>query len=382
MKHIYLLFILLSGLFQSQQLKVVDAESGNPVSNARILLRDQIVYTNEDGIAPVNRDAAAFEISASGYQKSMVPGFNSLIKLKPLYKDIGEIKIVNVDIKKIFEDVFRNYRKRYYDAPSLYDVVYKEKSFDNDKLFFLVIAEAKLWTRDNQYNFKQGIRKDYDEILQMQLNNVKYFKNIKSDSIFTGKTDEFSHEYMGNYFLNYELYREIQHLNLKETKYSGRLIVEEGDEQLITFKIASVKGIQLKGEFKYNKADKTITYFETHYFQDSYPMMKKKMTDGREFDYKLGDASLTFDFYKKDGAYIPAMSRLEGDKFITYYKDETHVKKFSREIIYNRFALSDKKGLNPKVDFNISIWKNAAVKEEKAGTTLLSQEEKAFVNGK
>lgn len=382
MKHIYLLFILLSGLFQSQQLKVVDAENGNPVSNARILLRDQIVYTNEDGIAPVNRDAAAFEISASGYQKSMVPGFNSLIKLKPLYKDIGEIKIVNVDIKKIFEDVFKNYRKRYYDAPSLYDVVYKEKSFDNDKLFFLVIAEAKLWTRDNQYNFKQGIRKDYDEILQMQLNNVKYFKNIKSDSIFTGKTDEFSHEYMGNYFLNYELYREIQHLNLKETKYSGRLIVEEGDEQLITFKITSVKGIQLKGEFKYNKADKTITYFETHYFQDSYPMMKKKMTDGREFDYKLGDASLTFDFYKKDGAYIPAMSRLEGDKFITYYKDETHVKKFSREIIYNKFAPSDKKGLNPKVDFNISIWKNAAVKEEKAGTTLLSQEEKAFVNGK
>lgn len=382
MKHTYFLFILFFGLFHSQQLKVVDAESGNPVSNARVLLRDQIVYTNEDGVAPVSQDVGAFEISASGYQKAMVSNFNSLIKLKPLYKDIGEIKIVNVDIKKIFEDVIQNYHKRYYDKPSLYDVVYKEKSFDNDKLFFLVIAEAKLWTRDNKYNFRQGVRKDYDEILQMQLNNVKYFKNIKSDSIFTGKTDEFSHEYLGNFFLNFELYRELQHLKMKETKCTGRLIFEEGNEQLITFKITSQNGVQMKGEFKYNTADKVITYFETHYFQENYPIVKRKMTDGREFDYKLGDASLIFDFYKKNGSYIPAMTRLEGDKFIAYYKDETHVKKFSREIIYNTFASSDKKGLNPKVDFNISIWKNAAVKEEKAGTTLLSQEEKAFVNGK
>lgn len=381
-KHIYLFFILFFGLFHSQQLKVVDAESGSPIANARILLPDQIVYTNEDGVAPVSQNTAAFEISASGYQKTKVSNFSSLIRLKPLYKDIGEIKIVNVDVKKIFEDVFKNYHKRYYDDPSVYDVVYKEKSFDNNKLHFLMIAEAKWWTRDNMYNFKQGFRKDYDEILQMQLNNVKYFKNIQSDSIFKGKTDEFSHEYLGNFFMNFELYRELQHLNMKTTKCVGRLIFEEGNEQLITFKITSGNGVQMNGEFKYNTADKVITYLETHYFQENYPILKKKTTDGREFDYKLGDASLIFDFYKKNGSYVPAMSRLEGDKFTTYYKDETHVRKFSREIVYNTFTPSDKKGLNPKIDFNINIWKNMAVKEDKVNTTLLSQEEKAFVNGK
>ncbi|MGN7863585.1 carboxypeptidase-like regulatory domain-containing protein [Chryseobacterium sp. 22458] len=382
MKHAYLLFILFFGLFHSQQLKVVDAESGSPVPNARILLRDQILYTNEDGIAPVSNDVPVFEISASGYQKTEVRNFSPQIKLKPLYKDIGEIKIVNVDVKKIFEDVAKNYHKRYYDAPSLYDIVYKEKSFDNNKLFFLVIAEAKLWTRDNMYNFKQGLRKDYDEILQMQLNNVKYLKNIKSDSIFTGKTNEFSHEYLGNFFLNFELYRELQHLKMKGTRCTGRLIFEEGNEQLITFKITSVTGVNMKGEFKYNTADKVITYFETHYFQENYPVVKRKMTDGREFDYKLGDASLIFDFYKKNGSYIPAMTRLEGDKFTSYYKGETHVRKFSREMVYNTFTPSDKKGLDPKVDFKISIWNNGAVKENKVNTTLLSEEEKAFVNGK
>ncbi|UEQ77730.1 carboxypeptidase-like regulatory domain-containing protein [Chryseobacterium arthrosphaerae] len=382
MKHSYLLFILFFGVFHSQQLKVLDAESGSPVPNARILLKDQIVYTNEDGIAPVSSDAPAFEVSASGYQKAEVRNFSPQIKLKPLYKDIGEIKIVNVDVKKIFEDVAKNYHKRYYNAPSLYDVVYKEKSFDNSKLFFLVIAEAKLWASDNMYNFKQGLRKDYDEILQMQLNNVKYLKNIKSDSIFTGKTNEFSHEYLGNFFLNFELYRELQHLKMKETKCTGRLIFEEGNEQLITFKISSANGVHMNGEFKYNTADKAITYFETHYFQENYPVVQRKTTDGKTFDYKLGDASLIFDFYKKNGSYIPAMTRLEGDKFTSYYNDETHVRKFSREMVYNTFTPSDKKGLDPKVDFKISIWNNDTVKENKVNTTLLSEEEKAFVNGK
>ncbi|WP_343679382.1 carboxypeptidase-like regulatory domain-containing protein [Chryseobacterium arthrosphaerae] len=382
MKHSYLLFILFFGVFHSQQLKVVDAESGSPVPNARILLKDQIIYTNEDGIAPVSSDAPAFEVSASGYQKAEVRNFSPQIKLKPLYKDIGEIKIVNVDVKKIFEDVAKNYHKRYYNAPSLYDVVYKEKSFDNSKLFFLVIAEAKLWASDNMYNFKQGLRKDYDEILQMQLNNVKYLKNIKSDSIFTGKTNEFSHEYLGNFFLNFELYRELQHLKMKETKCTGRLIFEEGNEQLITFKISSANGVHMNGEFKYNTADKAITYFETHYFQENYPVVQRKTTDGKTFDYKLGDASLIFDFYKKNGSYIPAMTRLEGDKFTSYYNDETHVRKFSREMVYNTFTPSDKKGLDPKVDFKISIWNNDTVKENKVNTTLLSEEEKAFVNGK
>ncbi|MDR4950911.1 carboxypeptidase-like regulatory domain-containing protein [Chryseobacterium sp. ES2] len=382
MKSYYLLFIFFFGFFSAQKLRVVDSENGNPIPNARIILQDQIIYTNEDGFAPVNSDAVNFEISASGFQKEKIQAYNAQVKLKPVYKNIDEIKIINVDIKKIFEDINKNYHKKYYDDPSLYDIVYKEKGFDNNKLYFLVIAEAKFWSKNNQYNFKDGFRKNYDEILQMQLNNVKYLKKVNTDSIFTGKTNEFSHEYLGNLFLNYELYRTLQHLRMKDCKYTGRLIFEEGDEQLITFKIESVRGIQMKGEFKYNKADKVITYFETHYYQTDFPTMKKTTTDGREFQYKLGDATLIFDFYKKDGVYVPALTKLEGDGFTVFYKDETHVRKFSREIIYTTFTKTNKKGLNPKVDFNISIWNNVPVNEKKAGITLLSKEEQAFLNEK
>ncbi|KMQ64809.1 hypothetical protein ACM46_11320 [Chryseobacterium angstadtii] len=382
MKHFYLFMILLSGFFTAQKLKVVDSENGKPISHARVILRDQIVYTNEDGFAPVSNEASDFEVSASGYQKKKVAVFNSQIRLAPAYKNVGEVKIASVDIRKLFGDVSKNYHKRYYNEPSLYDVVYKEKRLDNDKLYFLVIAETKLWSKSNHYNYKEGIRKNYDEILQMQLNNVKYLKNIKADTIFTTGSKEFSHEYMGNYFFNFELNRTLGHIRNIGSKYSGKMVFEEGDEQLITFKINSSVGIELKGELKYNTTDKVITYFEVHYIQTGYPPVRRKTAEGVEYDYQLGDASLIFDFYKKDGSYLPAMTRFEGDKYSAFYLGKKHERKFSREIIYNTFEKSDKEGLTQKVDFSKNIWENVPVKEQKEDAVLLSAEEQAFVNEK
>ena len=61
------------------------------------------------------------------------------------------------------------------------------------------------------------------------------------------------------------------------------------------------------------------------------------------FSTKLGDATLILIFYKKDGVYVPALTKLEGDGFTVFYKDETHVRKFSREIIFTTFTKTDKK---------------------------------------
>ncbi|MBB6370343.1 hypothetical protein [Chryseobacterium shigense] len=382
MKHSYFLFIFIFGFFSAQKLKVVDSENGKPVSHARIILKDQIVYTNEDGFAPVGEDAENFEISASGYQKKKITAFNSLIKLARAYKNVGEVKIVSIDLRKLLGDVSKNYHKRYYNEPSLYDVIYKEKKLDNNKLYFLAIAEAKLWSKSNQYNYKDGIRKNYDEILQIQLNNVKYLKNIKADSIFTTGNNEFSHEYMGNYFFSFELNRTLNHVRSIGAKYSAKMISEEGDEQLITFKVKSGVGIELKGEFKYNKTDKVITYFEVQYLQADYPPVRRTTAEGVEYDYQLGDASLIFDFYKKDGMYLPASTRFEGDKYSAFYLGKKHERKFSREIIYNTFEKSGKEGLSQKVDFSKSIWENVPVKEEKEDAILLSADEQAFISEK
>lgn len=186
----------------------------------------------------------------------------------------------------------------------------------------------------------------------------------------------------GIIFFSFELNRTLNHVRSIGSKYSGRLIFEEGDEQLITFKIKSGAGIELKGEFKYNKTDKVITYFEVHYLQTGYPPVRRKTAEGVEYDYQLGDAALIFDFYKKDGMYLPALTRFEGDKYSAFYLGKKHERKFSREIIYNTFEKSNKEGLTQKVDFSKSIWENVPVKEQKEDAILLSSEEQVFIDKK
>ncbi|AZB33167.1 peptidase associated/transthyretin-like domain-containing protein [Chryseobacterium bernardetii] len=378
MKHSHLLFILFFNFFSAQKLQVVDSENGKPIPNARIILQNQIVYTNEEGLAPVDQSSINFEVSASGFRKVTIQEFYSPVKLKRGYKKIDEVKLIKVDLKDIFEDVAANYKKRYYTEPSLYDVIYKEKRSDNNQIHFLVIAETKLWSKTNFYNHNRS----FDNNLQMQLNNVKYFKDLKSDSMFVKGTKNFSKEYMGNYFFNFELNRALTHIKNKASKYSGWIFFEQGDEQLITFNIKSGAGIEMKGEMKYNKADKVITYFEIHYLQDQYPIVKRRTGSGEEFDYQLGNAILTFDFYKNGGVYVPAMSRIEANKYIAYYKGIKHERKISRELIYNTFKKSDEKGLAPRVDFSKDIWDNISVKENKNNTILLTREEQVFVDKK
>ncbi len=77
MKHSHLLFILFFNFFSAQKLQVVDSENGKPIPNARIILQNQIVYTNEEGLAPVDQSSINFEVSASGFRKVTIQEFYS-----------------------------------------------------------------------------------------------------------------------------------------------------------------------------------------------------------------------------------------------------------------------------------------------------------------
>lgn len=381
MRHISFLFVLFSAFLTAQKLQVVDAENGKPIANARIILTDQLVYTNEDGFAPVNENSKDFEVSASGFKKENVKNFSSTIKLQPAFKDIEEVKIINVDIKKIIEDLHKNYNKRYFDKPSLYDITFKSKGFNNNNLIFMVIAEAKLWSKSNSYNFRDGYKKNYDEILQIQLNNVKYKKDNLKD-VFNVKTNQFEHASMGDYFFSFEIYRLLANMNIKNSKITGRIISEDNDTQVIYVKVQSERGIDVSGEITYNKIDKVITLYNLIYQQENFPIYKRTNKDGVEFDYQLGNASVLFDFYKKDGIYIPASKKVTGEKFFIIHDGKKDERSFSTEIVYNTFTKSNKKGIDPKVDFNKSIWDNVPVKEDKEATILLSKEEQEFINQK
>ncbi|MDQ1096499.1 MULTISPECIES: hypothetical protein [Chryseobacterium] len=380
MKQIFILSLFSSVLFYSQKIQVIDAENNQPVAGARIILPGQLVYTNEDGYAPVAADSGSFEVSAPGYQAQKESHFKNTVLLKPSVKDIEEVKIINVDLQKLFEDLQKNYHKRYYDEPSLYDITFKSRGFNNDSLFFLVIAEAKLWSKSNSYDFRDGYRKNYDEILQMQLNKVRYFKK-NEESVFNAKSNEFSHSDMGDFFFSFEVHRVLANLKMKNTKTSGRLLSENGDMQTIGIKILSGSGITIEGEMQYNKKDKAVAMYDVYYQQSGYPSYKRTNTAGKEYDYQLGDVQIVYDFYKKDGSYIPALKKMSGDRFKIIHDGITDERKFDTEIIYHTFTKSDRKGLVSKVDFSKSIWENVPVKEDKEAGILLSEKEQAFING-
>lgn len=375
-----LLLVLTQAFYaQSIRIKIVDAENLSPIYNARILMGNQVFYTNDDGIALIPSEWTEFEIFASDYKKEKIEKFRPEVKLQPLYESISEVKIVKVDIKKIFEAVIKNYDKAYYSKPSLYDITYKQKNFYGGELSFLVIADGKLWTGTNQYNFKYGFKKKYDDILQMQLNTIKYLKTTDNNDRFLDKTNEFSHEIIGNYFFNYELSRLVGILKLQENKGFGNITFVDGDFEHINFKIKNSNGSVISGKFVYDTFHKAISKYEVSYDQSASPPLKKKSVDGKDFDYQLGVASLDFDFYIKDDKYFPSQYNFDGDNFIIILDGQKHIKKFSRQITYNVFNVSNSIGLDPKIDFTKDFIDNVPNNEIKSTTVLLSDEEKKFL---
>lgn len=380
MKIFYLLLFCLSSLLFSQKIKIVDAENGKAISGARIILENQVLYSNDDGFALINRDQKNFEVSAFGFKKERIQSFRSVVKLKRHYKEIKEVTIVPVDFKKIFQDVLKNYSKRYYSKPSMYDVIIKQKNFDNDKLHLMVVSEAKLWSRTNA--FSEGMYYNLNNEFQMQLNNVKYLKKNESDSIFLGNTNEFTNPYTDDIFFNFELIRILKHLKKGKAKFSGKILSDEDGEKLISFKVKPKNGSVIEGNFKYNSAQKVITYYQATYLMEHIPAQQKISKDRVIFMQKYGDATLTYDFYSKDGKYIPSFTSFEADNYKMYSKGQSHTKRLMREMIFSRFSETDKKGLDPKVNFLKNIWENVPVKEDKESAILLSDEEQAFVNQK
>jgi len=383
MSRYYCLFLILflKVLFaQNNKVKIVDAENLNPIKNARILKDNKVYYTNDDGLVLIPEKFQNFEVSAPSYQNQKIENYTSEIRLKPFYKTIDEIKMVNVNIKDIFENVLKNYAKIYYDQPSLYDIVYKQKNYYDNKLNFLVIADGKLWTKTNQYNYKEGFRKNFDNILQLQLNNIRYLKKTNRDSLFSGRTNEFSHEIIGNYFFNYELSRLIGALKAADKKIFGTVVSQEGYNQFINFKISKKNGTAISGNFTYNTSNGGMSRFEVTYDQSDFPIMKKKAADGKEYDYKMGIASLMFDFYLKDGKYIPSRYNFKGDNFLMIMDNKTLTKKFEKQIIYNVFTPSNNDGLDSKIDFTKDFWDNIPTNDKKTDPLLLSEEEANFLN--
>ncbi len=380
-KSFTIFFFLIFGVLQSQTLKlrIVDLENGDPISNARILTSNNVTYSNDDGYMLLPEDSKNFEVSASGYETRRFASYEKILKLKPLYKEIDEVKIINVDIKKIFVDVLRNYEKRYYDKPSLYNILYKQKNTDQDSLSFLLIAEGKLWTQSNTYKYKSALNKKYDDFIQMEIDNIKYFKSIISENDFCkGQSLNQSRDFVGNVFFNYELARVNYYFKTKDAKYSGRIVNDSNGEQTIVYKISTPE-LDVSGTIIYHKIDKTIIHYDLSYDQSKYPSYKVKSKSGLEYEFKVGNGITYYDFYKINNKYIPSLSGTKGFSYCTY-DGKKEKNSFNREIIFQKFSETSTSELPNKIDLTKRLWENVPKQGERNSSVLLSEEEQKFLD--
>ena len=285
MKYLQLLFFLFSGFLFSQNLKkikVIDSQDSKPISNVRLLFSNEVVYSNDDGFALIPENVKNLETSKSGYQTEKLNKVSEIISLTPLYQDIEEVKIVNIDVKKIFKDVSNRYSEIYYDKSAIYDVTFKQRAFENNDMKLLMIAHGKFWSRDGSYNSKEAFNNKFDNFVQLQIDDLRYLKSKPYENFIKVKKQDKGHDYIGSLFFSYELFNINRFIGFKKSLTTGRLIHENKEEQEISFSIKTDQNLLYRGRITYNKKDKAITYYEMNFRQSNFPPEKMKDENGKE----------------------------------------------------------------------------------------------------
>lgn len=381
MKQLILFFLFSFSLFQAQSLKRVkieDAETGKPIPNARIIHADQIFYANDDGFISLPKNSRDLEVSVSGYETLKNVRSSSIFKLKPLYNDIDEIKIVSIDIKKILADVYKNFADRYYHKAALYDITYSQKSFENDKMKLLMVADGKFWTRDGEYNAKEAFNKKHDQFVQLQIDTLRFFKLEKNDFDIKVKPKKVVHEPVGTMFFSYELFYMLRRAKMKDAVVSGKLLYENKSEQEIFYKIKLKDDNSYSGKIIYNKVDKVITYYEMNFDQRNFKPQIFKDEDGAEYEYKAPNGTYIYDFYKSGGKYVPAKISIRYDGTEYTMGEKVFRYRTAHDIIFKNFTKTETTGLEKPVEIYGYFWRDMRVSDDK-GFVDLSEEEQNFL---
>lgn len=377
----YYFFIFLSTIFctvngQSYKtISVINQEDKSVISNARITSGNQVFYTNDDGKVNIPSELKNIEVFAPSYERSNHNSLVEIIALKPLYKEIQEVEITNVDIKQIFQNTLKNYSNIYYNKPSLYNGTIRQKGYVDGNLINLLVANINIWSLFNFYNFKA--QNDTDSFVQINLDDIKYYKTKKLSDDYPFNTDVqiVPKDFIQKLFLNSELVGVLN--DTKDIKLGTKLLYENKNVQHLHF--GGKKGnIDYNGMVIYNKKEGAISFFDvTVSNYESKHTSKNK--NGEEYDVITNSFNISYDFYKKNNQYIPSLIKTKASGYGLYRGKEMPFS-FIQEIILSDMKDVNKKGLKSKIDLSKNLTDNIPTKEIKENNTLLSKEEQKFVN--
>ncbi|PSL88159.1 hypothetical protein C7V10_11240 [Elizabethkingia miricola] len=358
---------------------VSDAESGLPIPNAKIITStNDILYTNDDGKVFLPSEVKFLNVSAPTYEEQNIINFStSIVKLKPVYKDIDEVQITNIDIKQLLGNTLTNYLNLYYSKPSLYYGTIKQKAYLDGQINNLLVADISVWSLANVYNFRE--KNNIDSFAQLGLNNIKYYKTRKYTAgyPFNNNVQIIPRDFVFKLFFNGEL---VGILNeLRNERIKAKLAYENTDIKIFLFEANNENTkVAYKGKLTYSKKDMLITYFDIH--AEGYNnLLKNKNKNGEEYDVVNTDSYISYDFYKNNDRYVPASIRASG-KGYALYKDQKIPFEVTQDITLQKFQESNRKGLKNKIDLTKNLTDNIPDKEIKETKTLLSEEEQRFIN--
>ena len=360
---------------QNIKVRIIDSEENKPLQNVRIMSDNVVLHSNDDGEVELKNDKKPLNIFAQGYEELTLESLTPIIKLKPLYKDIEEVKISKIDIRQMFQNALKDYLSIYYSKPSLYQSTIKQKGYIDGKMINLLIANIDIWALANAYNFKA--QDNVDSFVQIGFNNIKYFKTKVSSNDYPFNTDIqiTPKNFIQKLFFNSEI---IGFLNdTKNSVFVSKILSENQNIQIIYFETKDEINTY-KGKFTYSKTDKVISSFDL-YITNMSQSFKNKNKRGEAYEGVATSNNIKYDFYKKDGKYLPALVYTE-IKGYALYKEKKYPVSFIQEINFQKFLESDKKGLKNKIDLNKNLTENIANKEIKENNTLLSKEEQKFID--
>jgi len=361
-------------------IKVIDSESNAPIREAKIISNNEIFYTNDDGNALIPSQSNTIIVSAISYEETKVKLLISEIKLSPIYRSIEGVEIKRINVKSIIEKVLSSYDKNYLVKTTVYKGTYKERTYIDNEIHTLLIADINLWTLNNKFNYR---KEKMDSFVQMNLNDIRYYKTRREDAnyLFSMKGSKDKNDvksFVQRLFLYNQLY--IMHYFTKNLRINGTVTRSKGEIQEIMFKSGNMPDevLYYEGKMLYNKKDNAITYLEVNHIQ---PKTIRNFKNNLDKDVRTNTTrfKIIYDFIKEDGKYIPSKIGMDYIANI-YYEDKEYPTLQAKEFIFRTRKVTNTKGLSDKIDLSKNITDNIITEELKEIKPLLSNEEKQFID--
>lgn len=377
MKYLFLFFCV-SFFAQTKIFEIRDEENNQPIFAARINIDGLIYYTNDDGkvILPVDKKALITAKNFDDVNIYLSQQNNGIIKLVLKYNEIEEIILRPIKVKPIFENLLKYYNKYYGVEPTIYGIQMKQKAKESNNLNNLFVSDLNLWVYDGEYHFNSKLY----SFAQMSINKVEYYQTRKNDIDYRFNNDLNikPEQFIQKLFFNSQIAGIVN--DFKDIKINANIVFEDKNKKKIKFHTALNEkyGYDCEGEFILSNEDNMIVYFEL-YINQAKTISQKVNRKKEKYLTKTNFVSLIYDFYKKDGKYIPTRYEAKGSG-VNIYKGEETPFDFSQEIIYKSTTKGDKKGLENKIDLSKPLTDNIPINEIKDTKTLLSTEEQKFVD--